>query len=180
MTCGASHLAKTERYYWDACAWIGLINKESKKHRELEIIWKAAQLGKCVILTSSLSQVEVFKIKCEKDDPKPLSEENDLAISNMFQQPYVKRVNLDPIVGELARKLRRQHPQLKKVPDAVHLATAMFWNCDALHTYDNADLLGLTLKVSRRDGVPLLICIPDESADGPLFAGPKDIQEPEE
>lgn len=117
----------------------------------------------------------MFKKRCEKGDPKPLSEENDREISAIFAQDHVVRVQLDPIVAENARALLRKYPQLKKAPDAIHLATALFWNCDALHTYDNDDLLHLTGLVSRRDGVPLTICIPDQTADGPLFGGKKDV-----
>lgn len=160
-------------YYWDACAWLGLINQESAKHRELEIIWKAAEDGRCRILTSTLSQVEVFKKRCEDADPKPLSEGSDKEISELFQQPHVTRANLDPVVAEDARRIRRLHGL--KAPDAIHLATALFWNCDAMHTYDSEDLIRLSGAMKRRDGEPLHICIPDETTDGPLFASLKDL-----
>jgi hypothetical protein len=40
-----------------------------------------------------------------------------------------------------------------------HLATAVRWNVDQLHTYDGSDLLGLTIK--RADGADLEICKPN-------------------
>lgn len=170
-------VASIRRYYWDACAWLGLINRESKKHRELQIIWNKAKRGDCEIVTSALSQVEVFKKKCEKGDPKPLSEENDKEISDLFRQPYVLRVQLDPIIAEHARSLLRGHPELRKAPDAIHLATALHMNCDSLHTYDDANLVPLTQRIARRDGKLLEICLPDRDADGPLFAAKKDLSE---
>lgn len=179
MRFGTDLLAKNKRYYWDACAWLGLLNTEYAKHRELEIIWKSAERGECEILTSALSQVEVFKKKCEGQDPKPLSDDNDAAIAGMFQQPHVVLVQLDSIVAENARKLLRQHPELKKAPDAIHLATALYWSCDALHTYDSDNLIGLSGSVICRDGSPLKIHTPDETVDGPLFGGKKDLSEPE-
>lgn len=172
-------MAKVDRYYWDACAWLGLLNSESAKHRELEIIWKRAENRECELLTSALSQVEVFKKKCEGEDPKPLSTENDQLIAEMFRQPHVLIAQLDSIIGENARALLRKHPELKKAPDAIHLATALFHDCNAMHTYDSANLLSLSGKLTCRNGKLLEICIPDVSVDGPLFGGPKDIHEPE-
>jgi predicted nucleic acid-binding protein len=169
---------KTRRYYWDSCAWLGLINTETAKHAELTHIWSAAQNGDFEIVTSTMSQVEVFKKKCE-DGTKPLPEESDAQIANMFAQPFVFRAALDPIVAEQARALLRRYPELKKAPDAIHLATALFWNCDAMHTYDSENLLGLNERVDRRDGEKLKICYPDETAYGPLFGGTKDLSEPD-
>jgi hypothetical protein len=47
-----------------------------------------------------------------------------------------------------------------------------------MHTYDQDNLLKLIAKIERRDGIPLAICIPDGSSDGPLFARQKNITEP--
>lgn len=168
-------MAKISQYYWDACAWLGKLNSESSKHIELNLVWGLAERGQCGIVTSTVSQVEVFKKRCESADPKPLSPENDAAISAMFWQPHVTLAALDPIIADNARALLRAYPELKKAPDAIHLATALFWNCDAMHTYDSDNLIGLSLQVTRRDGVPLEICIPDATTYGPLFGQKKDL-----
>lgn len=60
----------------------------------------------------------------------------------------------------LARRLMRRHPECKKPTDAVHLATAILVNVDEMHTYDASDLLGLSGKIARQDGVMLTICTP--------------------
>ncbi len=173
-------MAKGKRYYWDACAWLGLLNTEFAKHRELEIVWKAAERSECEILTSALSQVEVFKKKCEGQDSKPLSEENDQAIAEIFLQPHVTVAQLDAIVAESARALLRKHPELKKAPDAIHLATALFWDCDAMHTYDDENLTVLSGKERCRNGKPLQIHMPDETVYGPLFSGKKNLNDPDD
>ncbi|MNS34787.1 tRNA(fMet)-specific endonuclease VapC [compost metagenome] len=170
-------MAKVERFYWDACAWLGLLNEEASKHRELRIIWDRARRGECTIWTSTLSMVEVFKKRCEKGDPKPLSEENDIAINDLFLEPHVVLINLTPRISTRARKLLRQHPQLKKAPDAVHLASALDANCDRMHTYDGDDLLHLSEKELCRDGRPLPISLPDASTDGPLFSAEKSLRD---
>lgn len=168
-------MTKPPRFYWDACAWLGLLNVELPKHRELEIVWHRAARGDCRIWTSALSRAEVFKKRCEDADPKPLSEENDKIIEEMLDQPFVKTAALNRDIGNLSRRLRRQFPGIRKLPDAIHLATAMHWNCDQLHTYDSIDLLALNGLVRRRDGAHLEICLPDVASDGPLFAVNKDL-----
>lgn len=157
------------RYYWDACAWLGLINTELDKHRCLEAIWKDAASGKCEIWTSAYVYLEVHKAKAQGGDPFP-PEESDKRIDAMLEQPYVIRVQVDSDVARLARQLRRQFPnELKKKADAIHLATAVWWDLDELHTYDGSHLLPLNKKVQRNDGLPLPICVPDPFA-GTLFA----------
>jgi len=52
----------------------------------------------------------------------------------------------------------REHPECKKPSDAIHLATALALNVDEMHTYDQTDLLDLSERVMRADGIPLKIC----------------------
>lgn len=78
--------------------------------------------------------------------------------------------NVDQLVAGKAAELRIRHPELRKTPDAIHLATAVYWNCDAMHTYDQSDLLCLNGKIQRRDGILLDIETPDKVGLGPLFS----------
>jgi predicted nucleic acid-binding protein len=141
----------------------------------LRLIWDAGKRGDYQIWTSAFCYAEVFKAKCEEGDVK-LKEESDALIDSMFEQPHVKRVQVDVVIGRSARKLLREFPELRKPQDAIHLATALHYNLDSLHTYDCSNLLGLNGRVKRRDGELLQICIPDAETDGPLFAGKKDIK----
>ncbi len=124
LKLGTAILAKARKVYWDACAWLGLINAETKKHRELRLVWDSAKLGAYEIWTSAFCYAEVFKAKCEEGDVR-LKEQSDAAIDSMFEQPHVKRVQVDTTIGKAARKLLRDHPELRKPQDAVHLATAV-------------------------------------------------------
>lgn len=175
MIFGMISVARIKRYYWDSCAWLGRINNESAKYHELLLVWRAAEMRQCEIITSTVSQVEVFKKKCEGLDSKPLSDEADREIANLFDQPHVITAHLDWFIAEQARALLRAYPELKKAPDAIHLATALFWNCDAMHTYDSENLIKLTGRIAKRNGEPLEICIPDMTTYGPLFGGKKDL-----
>jgi predicted nucleic acid-binding protein len=141
------------KVYWDACAWIGLINGEAKKIHPLRSIWEDAQKGKYEIWTSVYSYLEVIKGALEHGTTHHL-EESDRTFDNMLDQPYVKKVQLDSEIAKLARHLRRklQHIGIVPRPDAIHLATASFYSCDELHTSDNCHLLQFDGKVSRMDG----------------------------
>jgi hypothetical protein len=54
----------------------------------------------------------------------------------------------------------RQHSECKNPSDGVHLATALALNVDEMHTHGKSDLIRLSGKVLRADGVPLKICAP--------------------
>jgi len=159
------------RVYWDACAWLGLLNGEADKSQELEVVWHEATQGKVEIWTSAFCIAEVYKVKCE-GDWAALSPENDAAINNLFDQDWVKPVQLDTEIAKLAKTLLRTHEKLKKPSDAVHLATAIYWDLDQLHTYDGSDLLGL--NVETLTGKELKICKPDMLHGENLFNQAKD------
>lgn len=146
------------RVYWDACAWLGLLNDEPNKRQGLDYVWALAKAGKVQIWTSAFSLAEVYKVKCEGDWAL-LNPDNDAKINNLFDQDFVETVQLDSEIGKLAKVLLRTHEKLKKPSDAVHLATAVYWDLDQFHTYDGNDLLGLTVHTAS--GAILKICTAD-------------------
>lgn len=158
------------KFYWDSCAWLGLLNGEPEKKRELEIVYNSARKGECEIWTSTFSLVEVNRFEDEVGKAKPLEPERLIQIAKLFEQPFVKLVALDLEIARNAQKLVRETSGLRKKTDAVHLASALRWSVDALHTYDNDDLLHLDGKLLDKRGNSLRICYPDEHSDGPLFA----------
>lgn len=155
--------------YWDSCAWLGLLNGEPDKRRELEIVYNIARSGECDIFTSTFTQVEVYRYDYEHNTPRPWTDDNKKKIEQFFLQPFIELVPLDQEIGRLAREIYRATPGLSKRQDAIHLASALRWSVDALHTYDRPDLLVLSYKLYDRSGKPLLICKPNEESDGPLF-----------
>jgi predicted nucleic acid-binding protein len=126
-------------------------------------VWEEARRGDAIIFTSFWAFAEVFKAKCE-GQAKPLAEAQDKNIEALFRQAWVQPVLVDERIGTASRRLMRRHPECKKPSDAVHLATALALNVDEMHTYDKSDLIPLSGKVMRADGVPLKICAPYVSA----------------
>ena len=162
-------LAKLTRVYWDSCAWLGLINGEADKRRELQIIYESAKNGNYELWTSTWTLVECHREASEKQNAKPLATEGLKRIREFFQQPFIKQTPVDAPIANRAAELLRTTPGLKKKGDAVHLASALWWSVDELHTYDGNDLLHLSYKFVDRRGRSLLICKPKCATDGPLF-----------
>jgi predicted nucleic acid-binding protein len=152
-------LADKPQYYWDACAWIALIQQEPGRFESLRHLIDEAKAGNVKIWTSNFTLAEVYKRPCG-DEQKSLLPPNDEAFADYILQDFVERVQVDYDVGTLARGLLRKYPLIQKPQDGIHLATALLNNVDELHTFDRENLLGLTEKINRRDGKLLKICHP--------------------
>ena len=146
------------KVYWDACVWISLIKGEPDRVDNCEFIINEAKKGRVEIWTSSLTHGEAFKKKCGGEQ-KEIQADKDKAFEDYLEQEFVFEVAVDHDVGVLARTLLRKHcPPLKKPNDAIHLATAMLYNVDELHTSDHDDLLKLNGHIQRKDREILTIC----------------------
>ncbi|RMD92582.1 MAG: PIN domain-containing protein [Alphaproteobacteria bacterium] len=137
------------RYAFDSCAFIALANNEDGRADAVRTAIEKARRGDHEILVSALIFAELLRPNVE-------------AILNA---PWVVVMSVDPEIGRLAAQLRTQFHM--KVPDAIHLATAVRGRADALLTFDD-DLL-------KRNGTPFRgvdICVrsPNELfGPGPLF-----------
>ena len=80
----------------------------------------------------------------------PIPKERRDEVINFFKNEYISVRNLDRRVSELARDLVWEHDIDAK--DSIHVATALQYKLDRLHTFDEG-LLGKTGKV----GDPRLI-----------------------
>jgi predicted nucleic acid-binding protein len=150
-------MGENRRVYWDACAWLGLLNGEGDKLAALQHVWAKARSGEIEIWTSAFCLAEVFRLKCE-GEWAALAPENDAKIDNLFDQDFVKIVQVDSEIARLAKRLLRTHKKLKKASDAIHLATAVTWEIEQFHTYDRSNLIGLVIKTAN--GNDIEICNP--------------------
>lgn len=149
-------MAEPKRVYWDACTWIGLINREANKLDACEYVLKEAESGRLEVWTSAFTLAEVFKKKCSAGQVG-LTAADDVSFEDYLRNDYIVRVNVDDEIGTEARRLLRKFPTLKKPQDAVHLATAVINNLDEMHTFDDANLIGLNGQVLCSNGKALLI-----------------------
>jgi predicted nucleic acid-binding protein len=165
-------VSSLKKVYWDANAWIGLINRDPEKVKALEVFYQAAKRGDVEIWTSVISNVEVYKMKDDPDAPRSLEEQNK-RVDEVLHQPFVKPIEVNDLIIWDARNLLQTYPALRKPYDAVHLASALRWDVHAMHTYDRENLLALSHKVKCRNGSTLEICRPEHDPDGALFT-PRD------
>lgn len=152
-------MAELPKYYWDACAWIALIQQEAGQFDDLQYVVERARAGTVQIVTSNFTLAEVFKRPCDGEN-KGTTIVEDTEFEAFMLQDLVTRVQVDFDIGTLARRLLRAYPSIQKPQDAIHLATALLENVDELHTFDRANLTGLSGKIKRKDGKTLKICAP--------------------
>ena len=136
------------RVYWDASVFHALFGMEAGRVEGCKEIEKAAQEGLVQIYTSTISFVECVWIKGKPDKFDPAHE---AILSAYFAHKYIRPILCDRQIAESARQLIWRHPHLKP-KDAIHVASALSQQVDVLHTYDNDDLVKLSMKV----GVPPL------------------------
>ena len=154
-------MADRPRYYWDACAWISLIQQDEDRFDSLSFVIEEAKNGKAEIWTSNFTLAEVYKRPCD-GDIKGLTIAEDVPFEDYILQDFVTRVQVDFDVAALARRLLRTYPVIVKPQDGIHVATSLLNNVDQLHTYDRENLLGLSGVIDRKDGAKLQICHPPE------------------
>lgn len=165
-------MAEQPSFYWDACAWIGLINRELNRFDSLLYVIERAQRAEVILWTSTFTLAEVFKKRCA-GITDGIDADQDKNFEDFILQDFVRLVQVDTDVGVAARRLLRRFPDLKKPQDAIHAATAALSNVDELHTFDGCDLLLLNGKIPKPDGGFLRICKPPLRPDpneGTLFA----------
>ena len=153
-----------KRIYWDACAWIALIQKEKiplpggrieDREQMCRAVIEAAKNGRFEIATSTLCLAEVCK------HPERMVTTKSDKIAEFFEHDYILIVNVDRYAGEFARELMLGGHSKLKPPDAIHLATAAITpGVEQMHTFDHG-LLDLDGIIDKVDGAKLNICKPD-------------------
>lgn len=155
-------MADKKKVYWDACIWFALIKQEPGRFAKCDHILGQARRGEVEIWTSSLTLAEVFRKQCGGTQAGSLPADKDQEFEDFVAQDFVVEVQLDHHIGIAARRLLRAHSPLKKPPDAVHLASAVWHDLDEFHTFDAANLLCLNGLVTTRSGRQLKICEPPD------------------
>lgn len=155
-------MAQIKKVYWDTCVWLALINQNRvDRLKRCEYVIAEARARRLEIWTSAITLAEAYKITAE-GMPEYLPDNKDAEFESYIEQDFLTVVQFDQDLGVLARRLLRRHSRLKKPPDAMHLASAVFNNLDEFHTFDSDNLLVLNGSVNRADGVLLVICEPQE------------------
>jgi predicted nucleic acid-binding protein len=135
--------------YWDAGVFLALLKNEEWRIAEIQAVLKAAEAGQVLIVTSSVSLVEVVKLD-QKQAIIEIPPADCAKIEGFFQRSYISVRLLDPRVSAMARQYIWQHGLSTR--DAMHLATAVRYRIPQLDTYDqglldlNGQIPGLSIS----------------------------------
>lgn len=157
------------KFYWDTAPLIAWITDE-KRANPAEMSGLAGVIdmvdrGKATLMTSVLWRAEVLDVSLTKAQKKRLEE--------AFEGRSIVELAIDSRIMELTSEIRSFHRNSKKkdaiknirVPDAIHLASAIHYEATEFHTFDGAKtgpnkagLLSLDGNVANHR---LKICTPE-------------------
>ncbi len=130
------------------------------------------------LITSAIAFAEVLESKSGAENVKKFRE--------LFKRPNIASINTDMRIGELAGELKdyyfkRGEKRKLTTPDALHLATAILYDAEEFHTFDdgknNRKSLGL-LGLNGNVGGHRLIVVPPGTKQRRLdFKIQEDIQD---
>ncbi len=94
-------------------------------------ILKDAETGKFTALTSTVTLAEVRRIKVKHEE---LDEDELVAVRSLFAHEYIQLIEVSREIGEKAQRLGATYGITPM--DAIHLATAIWWECDVFLYWD--------------------------------------------
>jgi predicted nucleic acid-binding protein len=128
--------------YWDTCVFIAWLKDE--KATWPPAIWQGildvadlVQIGQAILVTSTLIRTEVFLGR--------LTIEQKQKFAGILRRTNVQEVAPDMRITDRGSTIREKHNI--KTPDAIHLATAIIYDVDEMHTMDGWHADG------KRDGL---------------------------
>ncbi|MBE8191656.1 MAG: type II toxin-antitoxin system VapC family toxin [Alphaproteobacteria bacterium] len=150
--------------YFDSCIWIAMIKAEQRDELDPAILPNLAEAldeEKIKVLSSALIIAEC--LECNFDD-----KQNEIFTDIFNNQEKVRLPDPDRNIMELSAEIRSFYKakgiKAPATPDAIHLATAIYYNCDEFFTLDKnnkADGSGLlNLETPIADKYNLKICLP--------------------
>ena len=128
--------------YWDTCVILAWIQDENRKAGEMEgIRYFVSKIdnNEIIMITSAIYRTEILDSKINNDAKEKLDQ--------LFKKRNVKSIPADTRINDLASEIR-DHYQLQRdidgkpglaTPDAIHLATAIHFQADEFHTFDEDD-----------------------------------------
>ena len=139
--------------YWDSCAFLAWLQNEAGRADACNDTLEEAKQGAFIIMTSALTLTETLWLR---GGPK-LGEDKARILNRFFRRSFLRVVNVDRGIAEAAQRLVWQDDVKPK--DAIHVATALRYQCAILETFDEAlvgktGLHGLTIQMPHTKSQP--------------------------
>ena len=133
---------KPKHWYMASDVWISLISNlmtddAIERRSNLEHFVQDAMDGKAQLFVSTVTIVEVVRTESVKVLPVQVPADVRQKITDLFEEPYITPVPLDPARASEARDLRWKHPWLRTM-DAIELASALYAKVEVMYTYDGS------------------------------------------
>ena len=173
------------KFYWDTAPLIAWITDEKRSNPSemsgLAGVIDMVDRGKAILMISVLWRAEVLDISLTKPQKRRLED--------AFDGRSIVELSIDSHIMSLTSEIRSFHKASKKkdvmknirVPDAIHLASAIQYDATEFHTFDgaragtnNGGLLTLNGNVAGRR---LRICTPEAEQLG--FSFPNSLEDDE-
>jgi predicted nucleic acid-binding protein len=144
------------KFYWDTAPIIAWITDEKRVDPSemdgLAEVIDLAERNKATIFTSVLWRSEVLTGDLSASQKKRLTE--------IFEFRLIEEVGIDSRIMDLASEIRAYHKKDGsksvirniRVPDAIHLATAIYYEATEFHTFDGKKPDGGKGKLLTLDG----------------------------
>ena len=132
--------SRRRKIYWDSDCWLSLINAVPERVSILESLLSdsKSKLGDIELVTSVIAKVEVAFAQSEYQGNQIDPSVED-AIDALWADTAVTLIEFHDLIALEARGLVRSglHQAWSLKPlDAIHLATAKWFDVDEFHTYD--------------------------------------------
>lgn len=126
--------SKARYYYWDANIFIAWLRNEPRSPDEvagIEFHVREIDARRAHLVTSVLTLTEVLATGVTSDKSDQLK--------RLFQRRNCHLIDVTREVAEVAHDIRviyQNQGRKVKTPDAIHLATAIFFGCPVFYTFD--------------------------------------------
>ncbi len=152
-------MAGIDRLCWDSCIFYAALKGEEHRAGELEALKERTRQfndGQLEILASTLVLAEVRSSKLTAEESKNFE--------SMIRRSNALLVDVNPRIASLAAELRdKYHTEQGKhlsVPDAIHVATAIVFDCemwttDAANKKHEAGILTFAKSIQQDHGINL-------------------------
>lgn len=135
-----------KRYYWDTCIFITWLKNENHTPGLLEgieaVLASVEKKKEACIITSVITHAEMLRCKFTGD--------NFDKFKDLFKRPDIIPCEVTENIAILAGELRDHYGNQLTTPDAIHLATAIYFEVDEIHTSDGS---GKKSGLARYDGL---------------------------
>jgi predicted nucleic acid-binding protein len=152
---------RRKKVYWDTCVFIAWIGDESSwpddVKKGIQQTIELAISGEVMIVTSALTLAEILETKMTPDQK--------IKFRTAFSAPYLQLIDVDRKIGVLSAQIRERHDTriygpnrtlisgtFIRMPDSIHLATAIHLNVAVLNTLDGSGRSPKRLDMLELDG----------------------------